>query len=139
MATSRARHLWLSALPRGPALADLLIERPGTFGLAGFRVIKLSFADSVKQQFKNECLVVSHRWDEHWHPDPNGTQLRCLIDHLKAKLEIKWVWIDCTAFSRSYRLPPSLPLPDLTRSSTRLVERRHVHAAEHPARGPGGR
>lgn len=44
--------------------------------------------------FRYECLMVSHRWEQKRVPDPTGLQLRQVKRHLLQHPSIKWVWYD---------------------------------------------
>ncbi|KAL3898364.1 MAG: hypothetical protein SGPRY_012855 [Prymnesium sp.] len=52
-------------------------------------------------KYKGECesegenaVEDAVRWESEQHPDPNGAQYEALLEHLKQRPQIKWVWYD---------------------------------------------
>lgn len=55
-------------------------------------VVNFTVQDVVKG--KGDVIVVSHRWGEKHHPDPDGEQLRAIKAFLEAHPGFQFVWID---------------------------------------------
>uniref|UniRef100_A0A7S1A343 Heterokaryon incompatibility domain-containing protein n=1 Tax=Noctiluca scintillans TaxID=2966 RepID=A0A7S1A343_NOCSC len=55
-------------------------------------VVNFTVEDVVKG--KGDVIVVSHRWGEKHHPDPDGEQLRAIQAFLEANPGFRFVWID---------------------------------------------
>ena len=72
------------ALPRFQELRDArkLIEKP------------VRFADAVRGKYRNEMLIVSHRWEAKTQPDPDNAQLLAVQEHLRKHPDLALVWID---------------------------------------------
>ena len=69
---------------------------------------EVTFADAVCGRLVDDCLAISHRWDDASHPDPGMEQMRTLQRHLREHprgRRAKFVWYDymwCGAAVRSY-------------------------------------
>lgn len=56
---------------------------------------------ALSGSFRSDVCVVSHPWQTHDHPDPNGEQFRIIREHLDDHLEIKYVWYDYCCLPRA--------------------------------------
>ena len=61
---------------------DMVVERVVTFN------------EVCAGSLVGEICVVSHRWMKLYEPDPDGTQLKKVKEHVSAHPEIKLVWFD---------------------------------------------
>ena len=68
-----------------------------------FKLITITFEDAVKQTFRENLLVISHRWEFHDdegkeadHPDMDGEQFKYIVRFLNSPegANIEYVWID---------------------------------------------
>jgi len=55
---------------------------------------RISLKDVFSKKYQHRLAVVSHRWNEHSHPDNSGSQLRKIKDFLQRFPHIKMVWVD---------------------------------------------
>jgi hypothetical protein len=62
-----------------------------------------SLGDAILEKYKNEFLVISHRWHTPQHPDPKGDKVALLQEYLAEHPQVQWVWLDF------WSLPQSLP------------------------------
>ena len=88
-----------SNITRMLTLQQLQLQEP-----KWFKLITITFEDAVKQTFRENLLVISHRWEFHDdegkeadHPDKDGEQLKYIVHFLNSPkgANIEYVWIEC--------------------------------------------
>lgn len=65
-----------------------------TLGVDCFVDKDVRFKDIVSGEAFRDHLVISHRWQQLGHPDPNGEQLQEIRTYLQANIEVRFVWLD---------------------------------------------
>ena len=69
--------------------------------------LPIGFVEAFRGAFNTgEYLVVSHRWFDIRAPDPDGTQMRAIQEHLRAHPEIKYIWFDYCPLLATERSAP---------------------------------